>query len=86
MTIVTAWSVGCVAATIFQCVPIRGSWDKSVDSRCISTDSFWLAYAVSDVLTDVLVLSIPIPEILKLHLTLRERLGLWGGFFLLGGL
>jgi 1-acylglycerone phosphate reductase len=83
MGIVVAWSIGGVAATIFQCVPIQGSWDKKIEAKCIDKGMFWIAYAVMNILTDVMVLALPIRPILMLKLSLRDRL-LLCGIFLLG--
>lgn len=83
--IVVSWGIAVIFATIFQCIPVAGAWDTSLNARCINTDAFWVGYAVSNVLTDVMVLSLPIPSILQLHLNIRERVLLLG-VFLLGGL
>lgn len=85
MGIVAGWSIGAIAATIWQCVPIPGSWDKSIEAKCIDSSAFWTAYAVGNIFTDALVLCLPIPQILKLQLSVRERVMLCG-VFLLGGL
>lgn len=85
LAIVVGWSIAATALTIFQCVPIPASWDKSVDAQCIDKDAFWIAYAILNVVTDVLVLALPIPQVFKLQLKLREKL-LLSGIFLLGGL
>lgn len=85
LTVVVAWSIGAICATIFQCVPIEGAWDKTVDAKCIDTNAFWIAYAVCNILTDAVVLSLPIPVVFKLHLNMRERVMLCG-VFMLGGL
>jgi hypothetical protein len=84
MAVVVAWSIGTIAATILQCVPIAGSWDKSIHAVCINSDAFWLAYAILNVLTDALVLTLPLPQIIGLHLKLREKIMLFG-VFLIGG-
>ncbi|EHA46679.1 hypothetical protein MCOR27_002597 [Pyricularia oryzae] len=85
MAVIVAWSIGGVAATIWQCVPVAGAWDKSVKARCIDSDKFWVAYAVMNILTDVMVLALPIPSILGLqHLSRRDKLMLCC-VFLLGG-
>ncbi|KAM0326959.1 hypothetical protein ACHAQA_006080 [Verticillium albo-atrum] len=84
MGIIVAWSIGGVGATIWQCVPIRGAWDKSVDAQCIDSSKFWIAYAVMNILTDVMVLALPIPSILGLQLGKRDKI-LLCGIFLLGG-
>ncbi|KAK6412043.1 hypothetical protein LTR95_018022 [Oleoguttula sp. CCFEE 5521] len=82
--IVVSWSLGSIAATILQCIPIAGSWDKSVHAKCIDSNAFWMGYSISNILTDVMVLALPIPQVLKLHLDLRERI-LLCGVFLMGG-
>nr|OQO28851.1 hypothetical protein B0A51_03433 [Rachicladosporium sp. CCFEE 5018] len=81
---VVSWSLGSIAATILQCVPIVGSWDKSVHAKCIDSNAFWMSYSISNILTDVMVLALPMPQVLKLHLDLRERI-LLCGVFLMGG-
>ena len=85
MSIVVGWNVGAIAATILQCIPIAGSWDKTILATCIDTKAFWVAYAVGNILTDAMVLALPIPQVLRLNLKLRERVMLCG-VFLLGGL
>lgn len=82
MALIVSWSVGAVAATISQCAPIEGSWNKSVKARCIDSDAFWVAYAVMNILTDALVLSLPLPQVFALHLKLRDRIMLCGVFML----
>lgn len=85
MGIIVAWSVGGVGATIWQCVPVAGAWDKSLNAKCIDSAQFWVAYAVMNVLTDVMVLALPIPPILRLQLQPRDKI-LLCGIFTLGGL
>jgi len=85
MGIVVGWNIGAIAATIWQCVPAAGSWDKSVDAKCINSRAFWTAYAVGNILTDAMVIVLPIPQVLKLQLRVREKVMLCG-VFLLGGM
>ncbi|KAL7932572.1 putative PTH11-typeG-protein-coupled receptor [Trichoderma chlorosporum] len=84
MGVVVAWSIGGVGATIFQCVPIAGAWDKSVKATCINSDVFWVAYAVMNILTDVMVLALPIVPIMQLQLSSRTKVMLCA-IFLMGG-
>lgn len=73
--LVVAWSVASVGATVFQCVPIQAAWDRSAaeGATCIDSASFWVAYAVMNVLTDVLVLVLPIPPLVKLQMGWRSK-------------
>ncbi|EXL51972.1 hypothetical protein FOCG_07785 [Fusarium oxysporum f. sp. radicis-lycopersici 26381] len=82
--VVVGYSIGGIAATIWQCVPIKGAWDKSVDAKCIDSNKFWVAYAVLNILTDVMVLALPIMPIMRLQTSRREKL-LLCCVFLLGG-
>lgn len=83
--IIVSWSIGGVGATIWQCVPIEGAWNKTVEAKCIDSNKFWIAYAVMNILTDLMVLTLPIGPIMRLQMNIRERLMLCG-VFLLGGL
>lgn len=85
MGIIVAWSIGGVGATIWQCIPIEASWNKNIDGNCIDSNKFWIAYAVMNILTDVMVLVLPIPSIMRLQMSMRDRL-LLCCVFLLGGL
>ena len=85
MGIVVSWSIGAIFATILQCIPVEGAWNPTINAVCIDTDQFWIAYAVVNILTDVMVLALPIPSIMGLHLRLRDRL-LLCGVFLIGSL
>jgi hypothetical protein len=82
LSIVVGYSLGGIGATIFQCVPIRGAWVKNSGATCINSDQFWVAYAVLNILTDVLVLALPVGPIMNLHLRWRERFLIWGVFML----
>ncbi|KAF5552573.1 integral membrane protein [Fusarium mexicanum] len=84
MGVVVGYSIGGIAATIWQCVPIKGAWDKSFDAKCIDSNKFWVAYAVLNILTDVMVLALPIMPIMRLQTSRREKL-LLCCIFLLGG-
>lgn len=85
MGIVIAGSIGAIFASIFQCVPLAGAWDRSVPATCINSGQFWVAYAVMNIFTDVLVLALPMPVVGKLSLNTRDKAMLYG-LFLLGGL
>ncbi|KAF4975988.1 hypothetical protein FZEAL_7295 [Fusarium zealandicum] len=85
MGIIVAWSIGGIGATIWQCVPIEAAWNKSLEATCIDSNSFWVAYAVMNIVTDVMVLALPIVPIMRLQMNMRDRL-LLCCVFLVGGL
>jgi hypothetical protein len=86
LAIVVSSGIATVFATVFQCVPIEKSWNKNIQhGTCIDSSSFWLANAVLNISTDVIVLALPIREVAKLQLRLRDKVMLHS-LFLLGGL
>ncbi|KAF2443340.1 hypothetical protein P171DRAFT_389472 [Karstenula rhodostoma CBS 690.94] len=84
LTIVIGSGAATVFSTIFQCIPLERSWNKTVEGKCIDSAAFWVANAVINVSTDVIVLALPIHEVAKLQLKLRDKIMLHS-VFLLGG-
>lgn len=85
LAILIGSGIATTLATILQCIPIPRSWNKKVAGKCIDNTKFWLANAVINIATDVLVLALPVREVFRLHLKLQEKLMLLG-VFMLGGL
>ncbi|KAL8897016.1 MAG: hypothetical protein Q9207_007425 [Kuettlingeria erythrocarpa] len=81
--IVTAFTVGSTIATIAQCIPIAASWDKSVkDATCTDKAAFWYAFVIINIITDAIILFLPVRQVLQLHLDRREKIGLLALFSL----
>lgn len=61
----------------FQCNPIAGawlSWDGAFQSKCISINVLgWTAAAVN-ILLDVAVIALPLPELFRLSMSLRKKI------------
>ncbi|KAH8129490.1 hypothetical protein ACSS6W_009973 [Trichoderma asperelloides] len=78
-------SAGLVAlsfTTIFQCSPVKYSWDKTVSGSCINIKAFWYGQSGWNTLMDVIVLVLPIPVILKLQMNRRAKLSVLAVFVL----
>ena len=83
LAIVAAFTIGSTMSTILQCIPINASWDKSIDNpTCTNSAVFWVAFAVINIVTDALILFLPVREVLHLHLHRREKFGLLALFSL----
>lgn len=85
ITIIGVWSVAFIFANLLQCYPISLNWEDSgaSASSCIQTNTMYLAQAWTDVLTDVMILSLPIPCIWALQMPARHKVGVTA-IFLLG--
>ena len=71
IAIVAAWTTAFFWANVFEChTHFDAIW--STDSRythavCIPIPKILLPFAWSDIATDILILTIPIPMVLQLH-------------------
>lgn len=73
-------------ATIWQCDPIRAFWDREIEgSKCVDSLSFWLSFSIINIITDVLILILPMQQVLRLKLKKRDKIAL-NLVFVLGGL
>ena len=91
---ITLWAVGifiicyCIMqsfASIFQCMPIYSNWEVGVEHYCINVDLGATILAALNVLTDFVILILPMPLLYKLQKPLKQKLQIMG-IFLLGGL
>ena len=80
LAIVTAWTVSFFFSHLFTCYPITPLVEAFYGNKCVDTIPPWYAGCVSDILLDVMILSMPIPMVLKLQLPLKQRLAVLGMF------
>lgn len=85
--LVIGWWVGCTIATLTNCIPLEWSWINSLaDPRyCFDYNIFWMASGACEILLDVLILTLPIGAVVRMQLSLKQKLTV-SGIFLLGGL
>ncbi|MCJ1474351.1 hypothetical protein MMC13_003009 [Lambiella insularis] len=82
--VILAWCISSVLVTSFQCDPVAAAWNFHLTATCIDPVVFSLAIALTGVLTDFVVLFLPVHMIWKLHLPTRQKIVL-SIVFLLGG-
>lgn len=76
------FSLTCI--TIFQCRPVAAFWNRAIrDAKCINLPHFTITSGVLNLLTDVLILCLPIPMVWGLNTTKAQRVTLTS-IFLLG--
>ncbi|GFF44457.1 hypothetical protein IFM58399_07297 [Aspergillus lentulus] len=83
--LVTGWGLGVIFTTIFQCLPIRGFWDKSLNPHCgVDVNQFFIGNAVPNIITDWALLILPMPYIWRLHKNTAQKIAI-SSVFVLGG-
>lgn len=78
--IISAFTIGTVVSSICQCTPVQYAFDKDLGGTCIDMTAFWFANAAFNILTDLVIIVLPVPVISKLQLPLRSKIALCGVF------
>ncbi|KAI0885415.1 uncharacterized protein GGS22DRAFT_200293 [Annulohypoxylon maeteangense] len=81
---VVGWGLALVLATVFSCRPVNGFWDVDIPSKCINTKWFCVGNGITNMITDMFLLCLPVREVWRLQLSWRSKAGI-SGLFILGG-
>lgn len=77
--------IGTIVAGLCICMPLRYLWDQSIPGHCIQINQYYRWVRLPNVLSDLVILALPVPHILRLQTTRKMKLGLLITF-LLGGM
>ncbi|KAJ5159300.1 uncharacterized protein N7500_008951 [Penicillium coprophilum] len=69
-----AWVIAIIFVSIFQCTPIARAWDTRIPGTCIDLKGSFIGNAVPNVVTDIIILSLPVRVVWGLHASLTHRL------------
>ncbi|KAK8135597.1 hypothetical protein PG984_003537 [Apiospora sp. TS-2023a] len=85
IVLVSMWMTGFFLTTLFQCKLYPGAaWVSPISQleHCISQPKVALALTITDFMTDIVIISIPIPLIWRLHLKPAKKFAVTGVFLL----
>lgn len=77
IAIVAGWTASFTMATIVQCNPPSYFWrllEEEYPQHCFQIFAMYQGLAVSDFILDVLVLALPIPVVVSLHLPWKTKI------------
>ncbi|KAI0968684.1 hypothetical protein F4678DRAFT_195822 [Xylaria arbuscula] len=80
-----AWGIAYVFALAFQCVPPSTLWVKlesEYGANCVMVLPFYLSFAFTDLILDVIIFVLPVPHIYNLVMPTRQKIGVASIFFL----
>ncbi|KAE8384489.1 hypothetical protein BDV23DRAFT_177019 [Aspergillus alliaceus] len=81
ISVILAFTIGTVFSSIFQCSPVQYAFNKSVPGgTCINMTAFWYANAAFNILSDLVIIVLPVPVISNLQLPLKSKVALCGIF------
>jgi hypothetical protein len=82
--VVASLGIWVILASDLQCIPIQATWDLTVRGNCINYGLSGLLAYIVNIITDIIILSMPIPLVLKLHVS-RQRKWMLIATFATGG-
>jgi hypothetical protein len=81
---VAAFTTAAALVNIFQCSPIKAIWEPSIPHKCVNLLAMLKVISVEDVLTDVLILCLPLPMVWQLKMSTKLKWQITS-MFLVGG-
>ena len=82
--IVAGTAISQIPISIVPCTPINSQWDPNVKGKCINLGAAILGLAISNIVTDFMLLTLPMPLLWRLNVSASQR-RLLISLFLLGG-
>lgn len=72
--LVVAWLFFAIPSTIWQCTPIAKAWNPLLPGHCLDNYKWWLGSAISSVIIDAIILTLPLRKLWKLQLKPLKKL------------
>lgn len=82
MALVAMWLIAYVFTAIFLCTPIRKQWMPLIDGKCGDQLAMDESMVITNIITDIIIMLLPMYTIWNLKLRIVERLGLMLAFSL----
>ncbi|ETN44725.1 uncharacterized protein HMPREF1541_10395 [Cyphellophora europaea CBS 101466] len=76
------WIILFIGLSVFQCIPLQRAWNPMIPGKCLNIKALFIGNAVPNILTDAVMVVLPIPPVLKLRLPLSQRIAVIGIFML----
>ncbi|TGZ82628.1 hypothetical protein EX30DRAFT_305028 [Ascodesmis nigricans] len=76
MCIAVSWAIAINFASAFQCTPVKKAWLPQTPGTCIHVKAFFFGNAIPNIITDLVMLCLPMPVVWTLHSSLGHKLSL----------
>ena len=69
-----------VVTSLVSCIPLEGRWNPALvaagGAKCVNIDNYWRWISFANILTDVVMLVLPLPSIWSLQTSKNQKIGL----------
>lgn len=76
MGVLITHMISTVFAATFECTPVAHLWDKTIAGHCFDAVAFYRIASLPNIITDVIMLFLPMPMIWHLKLSTARRISL----------
>jgi len=77
LVVLISLTISNVVADLAACRPFKANWETNLPgARCIDKEAFFIWGSIPNIITDVVMLVLPMPMVWKLHTSKRIKLGL----------
>ncbi|KAJ6131223.1 hypothetical protein N7523_001683 [Penicillium sp. IBT 18751x] len=80
LSVVWAWVISIILEAFLLCRPFRYNWDASVGGTCGNRPAAFMVAGIMNVVTDLMVIALPLPHVWKLKLNVQKKIGLTSVF------
>ncbi|CAJ2511901.1 Uu.00g075260.m01.CDS01 [Anthostomella pinea] len=80
MGIITSWTIAQILVLSLICIPVQGYWDPTISAKCLDPDSVVWVNSIGNIVTDIIVLLLPMPVAWRLNLKKGQKWGVIGIF------
>jgi hypothetical protein len=77
---VWVWVISIVLEAFLLCRPFAYNWDKSVGGSCGNRNAAFIVAGVMNVVTDFMVMALPLPHVWTLKMNWQKKMGLTSVF------
>lgn len=79
-SLVAAWCLGMVFIVVFGCYPVQAAWDLTITDRDCTTASRGIIIGIGNVVTDFILIMLPVPIVWTLKMKTSQKLAVLGIF------
>ena len=81
---VVAHGLSALLVVVFQCTPVRKAWALATPGTCIDVMAWSRSLSAPNILSDLALLALPLPQVWRLHTGTAQKVGLTVAFTLGG--
>ncbi|THV51512.1 hypothetical protein BGAL_0108g00080 [Botrytis galanthina] len=76
MAVLVALTISTTVTNLAACRPFSANWDSTAKATCINKEAFFIWGSIPNIVTDIIILILPMRVVWNLHATRRMKIGL----------